>query len=142
VIPGRRAARREFVVTGSTHWLVPAWVSRAGLTVCHGANRILAGAIARWVRRKVRLEEPRSLTVYSTTANPTIASTLRTELLRLAKQEEDIAAAEAALVHYWESMPLSVSSHRQCASVLRRMADQVDVTRSGQRHELATEAVE
>jgi hypothetical protein len=50
---------------------------------------------------------------------------LRIELLGLARREDKIAASEAALVHYWEPMPLSVGSHRHCASVLRGLADHV-----------------
>lgn len=55
---------------------------------------------------------------------------LRIELLGLAKREEEIAAAEAVHVRYWEPMPTSVAGHRQCASVLRGLADQVDAASS------------
>jgi hypothetical protein len=48
---------------------------------------------------------------------------LRQELLRLARQEDDAAAREAELVHYWESMPVTVAVHRQCAAALRAAAD-------------------
>jgi hypothetical protein len=51
---------------------------------------------------------------------------MRAELLRLAKGEEIVAADLAARVHYWEPLPLSVSSHRRCASVLRSAADAID----------------
>ena len=37
---------------------------------------------------------------------------LRKELSRLAQHEEDVAASEAAHVHYWETMPVTVSIHR------------------------------
>lgn len=46
-----------------------------------------------------------------------------TELLRLAAQEEDVAACEAEHVHYWEAMPGSVLSHRQAAAALRAAAE-------------------
>ena len=50
---------------------------------------------------------------------------LRQELLRLAQHEEDIAASEAARVHYWESMPVTVATHRTCAAALRAAADEL-----------------
>lgn len=50
---------------------------------------------------------------------------LRQELLRLAQHEEDIAAREAARVHYWEAMPVTVAIHRKCAAALRAAADEV-----------------
>jgi hypothetical protein len=50
---------------------------------------------------------------------------LRKELLRLAQQEEDLAAREAQPVHYWESMPATVAIHRQCAAALRAAADEL-----------------
>jgi hypothetical protein len=50
---------------------------------------------------------------------------LRQELLRLAQQEEDTAAREAQPVHYWESMPVTVAIHRQCAAALRAAADEL-----------------
>ena len=48
---------------------------------------------------------------------------LRKELLRLAQQEEELAAQEAQHVHYWECMPVTVAIHRQCAAALRAAAD-------------------
>ena len=48
---------------------------------------------------------------------------LRRELSRLAQHEEDVAASEAAHVHYWETMPVTVSIHRQCAAALRAAAE-------------------
>lgn len=50
---------------------------------------------------------------------------LRQELLRLAQHEEDIAACEAQRVHYWESTPITVPVHRQCAAALRVAADEL-----------------
>jgi hypothetical protein len=50
---------------------------------------------------------------------------LRKELLRLAQQEDDIAARQAQRVHYWESMPVTVAIHRQCAAALRAAADEL-----------------
>lgn len=48
---------------------------------------------------------------------------LRQELLRLARHEDDAAGREAARVHYWEPVPVTVVVHRQCAAVLRDAAD-------------------
>jgi hypothetical protein len=50
---------------------------------------------------------------------------LRQELLRLAKQEDDAASREAALVHYWEPTPVTVVVHRQCAAAMRDAADEL-----------------
>ena len=58
---------------------------------------------------------------------------LRKELLRLAQQEEDIAAGEAQPVHYWESMPESVVMHRRCAAALRAAADELLAPQPAQR---------
>jgi hypothetical protein len=58
---------------------------------------------------------------------------LRTELLRLARDEENAAADAAARVHYWEALPPVVSGHRECAIVLRRAADAID-TPHGPKH--------
>ena len=50
---------------------------------------------------------------------------LRKELLRLAQHEEDVAASEAQHVHYWETMPVTVAAHRECAAALRAAADEL-----------------
>jgi len=50
-------------------------------------------------------------------------SELRVALLRLARHQDDLAAAEAAAVPYWGSCPLSVLGHREAASALRAQAD-------------------
>lgn len=55
---------------------------------------------------------------------------LRTELLRLARAEEDAAADVAATVRYWEHCPGTVTGHRECAAALRVAADAVDPARS------------
>jgi len=47
------------------------------------------------------------------------------ELLRLAQHEEDAAAREAQRIHYWESMPVTVAIHRQCAAALRAAAEEL-----------------
>jgi hypothetical protein len=47
------------------------------------------------------------------------------ELLRLAQQEEDVAANEAGRVHYWEALPVTVAIHRHCATALRSAADEL-----------------
>ncbi|HQR28736.1 MAG TPA: hypothetical protein PLP61_16955 [Nocardioides sp.] len=48
---------------------------------------------------------------------------LRSQLLRLAEHEDDVAATEAEHIHYWEAMPASITSHRQAAAALRAAAD-------------------
>lgn len=58
-------------------------------------------------------------------ASDQLHQALRKELLRLAQQEEDIAAQQAQPVHYWESMPVTVAVHRQCAAALRAAADEL-----------------
>ena len=50
---------------------------------------------------------------------------LRKELSRLAQHEEEVAASEAAHVHYWETMPVTVAIHRQCAAALRAAAEEL-----------------
>jgi hypothetical protein len=52
-----------------------------------------------------------------------LAAALRRELLRLAKDEENQAADEAAKVPYWTSCPPSVLGHRAAAAILRADAD-------------------
>lgn len=53
----------------------------------------------------------------------TLAMLMRKELLRLAKAEEDLAAAEAARVPYWSACPVSVIARRAAAQTLREDAD-------------------
>ena len=48
-----------------------------------------------------------------------LSSAVSRELLRLAQLQEDVAAAEAAKVHYWERYPTSVVGHRAAAAALR-----------------------
>lgn len=52
-----------------------------------------------------------------------LAAALRRELLRLARAEEDQAAAEGAKVPYWAPCPASVQGHRAAAAILRADAD-------------------
>jgi hypothetical protein len=52
-----------------------------------------------------------------------IAAALRRELLRLARAEDDKAAAEAAAVPYWSPCPPTVQGHRFASMVLRADAD-------------------
>jgi len=59
----------------------------------------------------------------------TVAAALRRELLRLARTEEDRAAAEAAEVPYWSTCPPSVLGHRAAAVILRADADSLLATR-------------
>ena len=44
-------------------------------------------------------------------------------LLEIARREDDMACAEAALVPYWAPQPPSVSGHRHAARALRSEAD-------------------
>jgi hypothetical protein len=55
---------------------------------------------------------------------------LRKELLRLARDQEDLAARDAQPVHYWEAMPLTVAIHRHCAAALRAAADDLHLAES------------
>jgi len=50
---------------------------------------------------------------------------LRLELLRLARHEDDLAAAEGAEVPYWATCPPSVLGHRTAAAALRAEADRI-----------------
>jgi hypothetical protein len=60
----------------------------------------------------------------SSTDSPiTIAADLRRELLRLARVEEEKAAAAAALVPYWSPCPPTVQAHRLASAILRSDAD-------------------
>jgi hypothetical protein len=58
-------------------------------------------------------------------ASEQLHEALRRELLRLAQHEEDVAACEAQQVHYWETMPITVAAHRECAAALRAAADEL-----------------
>ena len=59
----------------------------------------------------------------NTNVSAPIASALRRELLRLARAEDDQAAAEAAKVPYWAACPPSVLGHRAAAAALRADAE-------------------
>jgi hypothetical protein len=50
---------------------------------------------------------------------------LRRVLLRLAREEEDLAATEAAEVPYWSVGPPSIQGHRAAAAILRAQADKL-----------------
>jgi hypothetical protein len=50
---------------------------------------------------------------------------LRRALLRLAREEEDRAATEAAAVPYWTAGPPSILGHRAAAAILRAQADEL-----------------
>jgi hypothetical protein len=56
---------------------------------------------------------------------PPVAGALRCVLLRLARDEENQAATEAAAVPYWSASPPSVQGHRAAAVVLRAEADKL-----------------
>lgn len=51
--------------------------------------------------------------------------TVRAILLELAKQQEDLAAQEAAATPYWAAYPTSVLGRRSAAAVLRQHANDV-----------------
>jgi hypothetical protein len=57
-----------------------------------------------------------------TTPSP-IEDAVRRELLRLAREEDDRAATEAAGVPYWSACPPSIQGHRAAAKILRASAD-------------------
>jgi hypothetical protein len=48
-------------------------------------------------------------------------------LLQLAKEQDDLAAAQAAAAHYWEPCPSSVVALRTAAAVLREEAERLAV---------------
>ena len=60
-----------------------------------------------------------------TSADTAVVSRLRSLLLQLARQEDDLAAAEAADTPYWCPYPMSVIGHRAAAVALREQADQL-----------------
>ncbi len=59
------------------------------------------------------------------TATGSVAGSLRRELLRLAREEENQAAAEAATVPYWSVGPPTIQGHRAAAAILRAEADKL-----------------
>jgi hypothetical protein len=60
--------------------------------------------------------------IHSSTATGT--TTVRAILLKLAKEQEDLAAEAAAAVPYWTPCPPTVLGHRAAAVALREQADQ------------------
>lgn len=54
-----------------------------------------------------------------------VLALVRAELLRLARHEDALAAAEAGSVPYWESCPDTVPGHRRAAAALRADAEVV-----------------
>ena len=68
------------------------------------------------------------------TAAPTsadVSSLLRHELLALAKQHDEIAAAQSCRVPYWAPCPAEVSAHRAAAALLRGDAARLERQRQG-----------
>jgi hypothetical protein len=55
-----------------------------------------------------------------------VSSVVREVLLRLARREDDAAAAEAASVPYWAPIPDTVVGRRRAAAALRAEAEDVD----------------
>lgn len=51
------------------------------------------------------------------------AALLRTQLLALARRQDDMAAEEAAATPYWKPQPTTVHGHRSAADALRAEAD-------------------
>ena len=54
-----------------------------------------------------------------------VLALVREELLRLARREDDLAAAEAGSVPYWAPCPDTVPGHRRAAAALRAEAEAV-----------------
>jgi hypothetical protein len=54
-----------------------------------------------------------------------VLALVREELLRLARQEDELAAVEAGCVPYWASCPATVPGHRRAAAALRADAEVV-----------------
>lgn len=54
-----------------------------------------------------------------------MSALVRLELLRLARHEDALAAAEAGSVPYWASCPDAVPGHRRAAAALRADAEVV-----------------
>ena len=54
-----------------------------------------------------------------------VLALVREELLRLARHEDALAAAEAGSVPYWASCPDTVPGHRRAAAALRADAEVV-----------------
>ena len=48
------------------------------------------------------------------------------ELVALAKHEDDVAAAEASRIPYWDPCPPSVDGHRAAARVLRAEVERLE----------------
>lgn len=60
-----------------------------------------------------------------------VMATLRVMLRRLARQQDDAAADQAASIPYWESCPLTVVGMRAAAEALREAADSLPVLLAG-----------
>jgi hypothetical protein len=58
-------------------------------------------------------------------ATAALREALQFELLRLARQEDDLACNESATVPYWAPCPPSVQGHRAAAAALRDVAERV-----------------
>jgi hypothetical protein len=67
------------------------------------------------------------ITMTADTANTALTVNLRLELLRLARMEDDLAAAEAAAIPYWSPCPVTVHGHRMAAAALRADADALPI---------------
>ncbi|MDO7868214.1 hypothetical protein [Nocardioides jiangxiensis] len=61
----------------------------------------------------------------TTTIDSGTAIRMRSLLLQLARDEDAIAADEAAATPYWEPVPPSVAGHREAALALRAQADEL-----------------
>ena len=57
------------------------------------------------------------------TIDTTTAALLRSQLLKLARRQDDLAAEEAARTPYWKPQPATVDGHRSAAGALRAEAD-------------------
>lgn len=66
-----------------------------------------------------------------TSMSQDLRSALRSQLLRLAKLEDDRAADERATVPYWQACPPSVDGHHEAARLLRAEADNLLIPLAG-----------
>lgn len=57
-----------------------------------------------------------------------VASTLRRMIFALAREQDNAAADEAALVPYWKACPDAIIGHRAAARALRELADALSMT--------------
>lgn len=59
----------------------------------------------------------------TTNIDSEMAALLRTQLLALARRQDDMAAEETAATPYWKPQPTTVHRHHSVADALRAEAD-------------------